>query len=143
MRQDRRHARWKSSPRRVGPLAAVLAGLAVVIAGCGPQGPVRYRVQGSVTYDGKPVPVGRIIFNPDMTKGNRGPQGFAVIENGRFDTARNHGKGTSGGPMVVTIDAFEPSGAGTRPLVSGHQESRDFPMAAAELTFDVPAQKAR
>jgi hypothetical protein len=118
------------------------------VAGCGPQGPARYRVHGTVSHAGRPVPLGRIVFEPDVLEGNRGPQGFAVIENGRFDTAVNHGRGTSGGAMVVTIDGFEPAGSGpaaspARSLFKGHQEHRDFPTAAVEMNFDVRAAGGR
>jgi len=128
---------------RTRRVAAVV--IAVVVAGCGPQGPARYRVQGSVSYEGRPVPLGRIVFEPDVLEGNRGPQGFAVIENGFFDTAVKQGRGTAGGPMVVTIDAFETSAPGqpARPLLTNHQERRSLPANDTELTIDVKAAKPR
>ena len=131
--------------RRGPPVAraALLLGAALAIAGCGPQGPARYRVHGTITYEGKPVPLGRIVFEPDVLKGNRGPQGFAVVENGLFDTSVKHGKGTSGGPMVVTIDAYEASSPGqaARPLLQKHQEQRELPEGDTELNFDLQAAK--
>lgn len=125
--------------------SAALAIAIAVVAGCGPQGPARHRVRGSVSYEGRPVPLGRIVFEPDVLEGNRGPQGFAVIENGFFDTAVKQGRGTSGGPMVVTIDAFEPGAPGqpARPLLTNHQERRDLPKDDTKLTFDVKAANGR
>jgi len=42
-----------------------------VAAGCtSDQGPKRYRVSGEITFDGKPVPHGEIVFTPDIGKGN-------------------------------------------------------------------------
>jgi hypothetical protein len=61
-------------------------------------------VSGTVTFDGQPVPFGRIVFTPDREAGNSGPQGFAEIRNGAYDTAS--GKGTVGGPQVVQITGF-------------------------------------
>jgi len=79
---------------------AVLA--AVLAAGCGGDGgPGRYRVRGTVTFDGKPVPLGYISFAPDTSQGNRGPGSGAPIRDGSYETAS--GKGVVGGPYVVRI----------------------------------------
>jgi len=73
------------------------------LAGCGGnEGPQRYRMQGTVEFDGKPVPSGMIYFDPDASKENKGPQGFASIVAGKFDT-RNGGQGHIGGPMKIRI----------------------------------------
>lgn len=134
-----RWARWQAAATLIVASLSLLAA-----SGCGDPGPVRHRVQGTVTYGGKPVTFGRVVFDPDVMKDNRGPQGYAAIENGRFDTAANGGKGTSGGPMVLTLDGFEPIGDGldataVRPLFSGHQEHRDLPAEDVEIKIDIPA----
>ena len=51
---------------------------------------------------GKPIPAGMIYFTPDSAKGNNGPQGFAVISGGRYDT-RREGRATVPGPSIVSI----------------------------------------
>jgi len=147
---ERPAARGNSAgwPHPAGPWWPAVATAVLVAAaavGCGPDGPARHRVHGTVTYAGRPVPVGRIVFEPDVLKGNRGPQGFAVVEEGRFDTAVKQGRGTSGGPMVVTIDAFDTPGPGqaATPLVTNHQEHCDLPTADTELTFDLKAATGR
>ena len=127
-----------------GVVLGVTAAAAILLAGCGKSGPVRYRVQGTVTYDGRPVTYGRVVFDPDVTKENTGPQGYAAIENGRFDTAENGGQGTSGGPMMVTLHGFEPAGDGldataTRQLFSDLVEYRDLPKSDTEVHFEIPA----
>lgn len=116
--------------------------IVIALSGCGKPGPVRYRVHGTVTYDGRPVTYGRVTFDPDVTKDNSGPQGYAAIENGRFDTDLNGGQGTSGGPMMVTLHGFEPAGDGldatmTRQLFSEHVEYRDLPKSDTEVTFEI------
>jgi len=117
---------------------ALLAGL---IAGCGEKGLTRYRVSGSVTYKGKPVPVGTIQFAPDASKGNTGPSAFAGIRDGRYDSDAD-GRGTIGGPHIVSVDAFDgqeidpdllPNG---RPLARGFRKPFDLPKNA-DATLDI------
>lgn len=76
-----------------------------LLAGCSESGPTRYRIQGTVEFDGQPVPAGTIYFDPDSSKGNKGPQGYATITDGKFDTEIS-GKGHVGGPMIVRINGL-------------------------------------
>ena len=73
-----------------------------VIAGCAKQEIKRFRAQGSVTFDGKPVPAGTVYFDPNAQKGNKGPQGYANIVDGKYDT-NNGGQGHVGGAMKIRI----------------------------------------
>jgi len=132
------------------PLPAVLL-VALILAGsagCGRRGPERFRVSGTVTHAGQPVPLGRVIFEPDTARGNDGPQGFAPIENGRFDTSGPHCKGAVGGPMRVLIDGLAGTG-GEDPAASGtllfptHEEAIDLPRADSVRDFIVPAAPGR
>lgn len=111
---------------------AMIATILFLAAGCSvEEGPPRYRVSGTVTYQGEPVPTGVIQFTPDASKGSSGPPGFAEIEAGVFDTKLS-GKGVVGGPHRVTVDAF--SGENVDPdllpsgsiLVSNFQQSLDL-----------------
>ena len=77
------------------PGLAVLGGL--LLAGCG-RGPTLYQVSGRVTYDGQPLPAGVIYFDPDVTRNHDGPQGYAVIKNGTYNTSARGGRGVVGGP---------------------------------------------
>lgn len=121
---------------------ALAAALLVLLAACGSDGPARFDVAGQVTFRGKPVPAGTIIFEPDATKGNDGPQGMATIENGRFNSAQG-GRGTVGGPHHVTIlgcdgvNVSETSPQG-KPLFPPHVTSADLPKQRATLDFAVP-----
>ena len=133
-----------SGTRHGAAIAAAIAALAV--CGCGDRGPRRYHVSGAVTFAGQPVRLGRIVFDPDQSLGNAGPQGFAPIENGRFDTSHKHCKGTVGGPMIVRIDALElldgPDGASAgRLLFPTHEERLDLPQADSTRDFVVPAAR--
>lgn len=57
--------------------------------GCGPKAPPTYPVSGTVTFDGKPVDIGDIIFVPE----NRalGPDS-GKINGGKFTTRTKAGK---------------------------------------------------
>lgn len=123
-------------------------GLCLAAAGCGEDGPTRYEVSGTVQYQGKPVPAGRIIFTPDAAQGNQGPQGVAIIKDGRYSTAAGS-RGTVGGPHQVRIAGYDGAPVqgeefmmtdGT-PLFPEYTTTADLPREAAEVDFDVPAQQ--
>src|SRR5206468_6626683 len=87
---------------RTRTTATVLAiPLAVVLAGWG--GERVYNISGTVTYQGKPVPVRNIVFKPDTSAGNKGAAAFAKIKDGHYDTSLGDSRGTVGGPHLVRI----------------------------------------
>lgn len=122
--------------------------LAMSLAGCsGTDGPSQYELSGTVTFQGKPVPAGTITFEPDAVKGNRGPQGFATIKDGRYDT-REDGRGSVGGAQVVRISGSDGIDAGEtfptgKPLFEPYTTSVDLPKESSTHDFDVPASAAR
>lgn len=133
------------SRRAAAVLLAAGACLLPTAGGCGTRGPQRFRVSGTVTHAGSPVPMGTIVFEPDVMRGNSGPQAFAPIENGRFDTAAPHCKGSVGGPTVVRIDGYslDPNAldvtTATRQSFPTHEVRIDLPRADTTRDFDVPA----
>lgn len=127
------------------PAFATAAGLALVLLGCGGK-PERVRVSGQVTFQGKPVQYGNIVFEPDPSKGNRGPQGYAKITSkGTFDTGIA-GTGPCPGPQVVTIEAYpdveSPASKKSR-VVLQYRTQVDLPAEATTQDFEVPASAAR
>ena len=91
---------WQYS--RLRWIAALLV-IVVSFSGCGPRGPQRFQLEGKVTFDGKPVPCGTIRFEPDSTKGNTGPVGYAAIIDGHYTTAMEGSKGSLKGPIVAFL----------------------------------------
>ena len=75
-------------------------------SGCGGGGPTRYELSGKATFEGKPIPHGRIVFEPDASKKNAGPQGFANIKDGQFDTS-DGGQGHIGGDHLIRVEGFD------------------------------------
>jgi hypothetical protein len=114
----------------------------ILIIGCG--GDKLYDLKGTVTIGGNPVPAGVIWFEPDVSKGNMdGPQGYAQIENGKFDTRQN-GRGVRPGLYTIRVEAFDGKPANELPLGTPlisppHETSREFKPEAAELTIDIPS----
>ena len=94
-----------------GPRTALVAAVAALALGCG-GGDKGYRVSGKVTFKNQPVPVGKIYFTPDTSKGNTGPTGYADIKDGQYDTSSGNGRGFVGGPVVIMIEGFDPNQAG-------------------------------
>jgi len=124
-------------PTRRLPLACVL----LLLASCSEKPSGRVDVWGAVTFNGQPVPAGVIIINPDLSKGNDGPQGMAEIKAGRYDT-RSLDKGAPSGPVVLMIDGFDgiPQGDQTlgKPLFVGYKLSIEIPKQPAEKNIEVP-----
>ena len=133
--------RRRSGPR--GPLALLLVVLATAVpAGCGGNsGPPRFKLSGSVTRAGKPIPAGRVVFEPDASKENKGPAAYASIKDGRYETPR--GKGTVGGPHVVRIAGTDGVPGSETPqgmmLFSEYRTTAELPKEDSTKDFDVPA----
>ncbi len=113
--------------------------------GCG--GSAAPHVEGEVTFDGKPLPAGRIYFTPDTTRGNDGPQGYAEIHDGKFDT-RKGGKAAFGGPTVVVIQGYDGNKDANAavmgsPLFREYTVTVDLPKEPSIQRFDVPATAAK
>lgn len=134
-------------------VAGLPALLCCLAAGCGGDGGGNH-VSGKVTFKGQPVPAGKIYFTPDSAKGNSGPQGYADIKDGEYDTSASGGHGVGSGPMTVSIEGFDPSKSGAKEKgdVSGeetilmlfptYKTTADLPDDDSTKDFDVPAEAA-
>ena len=130
--------------QRTRPIGAVLIGLCL-LAGCSAD-EVLYDVSGTITVDGFPVPKGLIFFDPDPTQGTPGTQGFANIENGRYDTSRpGKGKGIRGGAYIIRISGFDgiekPEAPFGQFLFPEQELRKDLP--AQNQTFDYDVKRKR
>jgi len=111
--------------------------------GCGggaEPGPARFRLSGKVTFDGKPVPVGTIYFEPES-----GPAGNAQIKDGQYDTA--NGKGIVGGAHTVMIEGYDGHGANPgemgKPIFKPFRAKQDLPASDGTKDFEIPASQAK
>jgi hypothetical protein len=124
-------------------LPALVTGLVLVSQGCGGDtGPKRLKASGKVTFNNRPVPAGRISFEPDASAQNHGPGGFAEIRDGQYDTSKN-GKGTVGGPHIVRINGAQGSTPEAAPLFNTFETKADLGKADTTKDFDVPASAAQ
>lgn len=140
----------RSFVRWIRPLAAagILWMLGLVI-GCGGDGTGRLEVFGNATWQGQPIPLGSIAFEPDRSHGGTGPGAVIEIEEGRY--CAPSGKGPTLGPHRVrivgydgkpgTIDGtpggmFLPEG---KALFAPYDTTVDLAVDTLRHDFDVPA----
>jgi hypothetical protein len=125
---------------RVRPWLISLAAFGV-LTGCD-SGPKTYHLTGAITFQGKPVPAGNILFEPDGSKGNEGQPGYAKIKDGKYDT-RLEGQGVLGGPHQVRITGFDgvprPELINGIPLFPDYTTTADLPKTNAVQDFEVRA----
>jgi|SRR5262245_30486206 len=99
-----------------------------------------YRVSGIVTHGGKPIPKGAIHFVPKED----GPQGFANIWDGKYDTAKE-GKGVRGGSYNIRVNGFDGKEANEAPfgqaLFPEHNGAKDLPQEDSTYDLDVPKNR--
>jgi len=126
---------------RTAVAVLAFAMLPAAMLGCG--GQKVYNLSGTVTFQGRPVPAGQIVFEPDASAGNIGQAAFAKIKDGRYDT-RIDGSGALGGPHLVRIHGRDGIPRGELlnglPLFRRDYETKvDLPKADAKQDFEVPA----
>ena len=63
-----------------------------------------FEVSGRVTYNGKPVPVGKVTFQPDAPPESEIPQVVAEIKDGNYRTKT--GEGVVGGMYFAVISGY-------------------------------------
>ncbi|MCS6865496.1 MAG: hypothetical protein RMJ56_03660 [Gemmataceae bacterium] len=126
---------------RLLPLAAFILGVACV--GCGGEEKL-YDISGTITYQGQPVAKGLIFFDPV----DGGPQGFANIENGRYDTAlAQQGRGIRGGKYNVRINGFDgqvgPDAPFGNALFPEHIFPVELPPQNQTFNYEVPTNPTK
>lgn len=85
-------------------LPALCIGL---LSGCGPSGPITAPVRGIVTFQGKPVTTGKVLFYPSEGRASNGP----IASDGTYQLRG----GALVGSHQVTIKATEVTGAPPEP----------------------------
>lgn len=95
---------WTSNLSKAGPAAVSLTCLLIATAGCKDK-PAVVPVSGRVTYQGKPVPFGTVMFQ--HTTGGQ-PAAGQIQSDGSYSLQTfNAGPGARVGPSLVRITSFE------------------------------------
>ncbi|NLE39896.1 MAG: hypothetical protein GX621_17905 [Pirellulaceae bacterium] len=127
---------WNLAKPRSGCFLLLVAAVAAA-SGCGENR--RQGIEGTVTFDGRPIPNGNISFIPQGDA--RGPAAGAVIKDGRF--AIDPAKGTFAGTFRVEIVAARETAEAVVDPVTGERVSlREQYIPAkynveSELTADI------
>lgn len=115
----------------------------ILSAGCGGSRDGIVQIQGEVTYDGQPVPTGRIDFIPVGNEGATGSGGYAMIKAGAFDT-RTDGKGLAPGNYLARLNGFD-GVAGSdgessygKLLFERYEQEIEITPGQEAIRFDVP-----
>ena len=118
------------APRIRAALGTAWLMLLVLLAGCGPRGPKTAPVKGTITYQGKPVPYGTIMFQPED-----GPAATSNISNGSYDLKTfRPGDGAVLGSHKVTVISLEDQ-SGRLP-----EDRNPLPPAVVPLSYSFPDQ---
>jgi hypothetical protein len=85
---------------------AALVLLGSLLLGCGNS--KLSHVSGKVTFQGQPVPAGKVYILPDGAKGNTGAAGFADIKDGAYDTRLPGGQAAPPGAVIFAVEGINP-----------------------------------
>ena len=91
--------------------------LAALLAGCGEQGPKTHPVSGKVSYQGKPLPFGAIMFVP--------AEGSAA--SARIESDGTYKVDLTPGPHKVSVIAIPPRQGRPDPTKEGGLDTTGFP----------------
>lgn len=114
---------------------SLFAGLVFLSAGCD----TAHHISGTVTFEGKPVPGGRVVFVPDAAKGNSGGGASGQIAEGKFSTRL-----LQDGAYVITIyghDGVPHEGAPGIDLFPPHEQEVMIGADATSLDFALPLEE--
>ena len=117
--------------------------LAIVSFGCRGSSDGRIPLAGTVTYNGKPITFGTIMFDPDISRGNTDSvQGSADIVDGKYKTLNNFGP--QKGAYIARVNEFD--GNITPEFPQGNSMCLDVRILVVldpdtPLNIDLPAAK--
>ncbi|RLS23480.1 MAG: hypothetical protein DWH70_09485 [Planctomycetota bacterium] len=117
----------------------VMTTLWLAILGCSAEVPT-FPVEGMVTFKGKAIPKGEIYFDPDISI--KGPQGRALISEGKFST-KDINSGIVPGKYIIRIHGFDGKPREEAPMGKALFFAYELPMelvAGKPLTIEVPSK---
>lgn len=117
--------------------------LLVCALGCSGGKIPTYRFDGTVTYNGQPIPAGAVIMTP--SKGNKGPEVHLSVDDGKFDSvlpangpvAGSHRIRIAGYHDFQTIQGPEGPESIGQEIFPTHEEDFDMPKKKTTHHFDI------
>lgn len=79
--------------------------LALVLTGCSSKEPMS-QIAGTVTFKGKPIPAGNVMFTPDVSLAGGQVRMFMVTD-GAYDSTKDPSPGLMPGKYEVTITGYD------------------------------------
>jgi hypothetical protein len=117
--------------------STILLTMLVLSAGCNDGKPTRVPVSGKVLIDGKPVPLGSIIFAPQGARASGG----AIDKDGHFVlTCYEHGDGAVLGAHRVSVTAAQHLSE-TAIRWEAPKDYADFKTSGLNVTVDSPTDQ--
>jgi hypothetical protein len=134
----------------ISPSSRWFCALAVVFfisGGCGGDGLDRQRIQGTVTFEGKPVEVGAVLFEPTQSVGTLAPTAYLRVQDGKFDTGD---EGPIPGKYKVIVGGYDLAQkqvdsdgvTHTAQLFNDYTFEVEVPPPGNTLHIEVPASQA-
>ena len=117
----------------------LMATLWMAILGCSAEVST-FPVEGMVTFKGKAIPKGEIYFDPDSSI--KGPQGKALIREGKFST-KEFNSGVVTGKYIIRIQGFDGKPREDSPMGKAIFPAYELPMeliAGKPITIEVPSK---
>ena len=117
----------------------LMAILWLAILGCSAEVST-FPVEGMVNFKGKAIPKGEIYFDPDISI--KGPQGKALIRDGKFST-KEFNSGVVTGKYSIRIQGFDGRPREDAPMGKAIFPAYQLPMdlvAGKPLTIEVPSK---
>lgn len=83
----------------------VLFVFSVMFTGCGGGEPLA-QVSGTVTFKGKPIPAGNVMFTPDVSLSG-GQVRMFMVKDGAYDSSKDPSPGLKPGKYEVTVMGYD------------------------------------
>lgn len=104
-----------SSMRSVPPHFAMIAAIVFACVGCGESGPPLQKVEGVVTYDGKPLENAELTFAPDPSNKDITPGSAMTADDGSYKARYQSRFGLAEGKYKISIRKIETKDAAKLP----------------------------
>jgi hypothetical protein len=118
----------------------ILSCITLLTTGCGGKPPMS-QISGTVTFKGKPIPAGNVMFTPDVSIAGGQIRMFMVTE-GAFDSTKDPAPGLMPGKYDVTITGYDgkkiPMFFQGKQIFNSVHEPLEVPTGSTKKDFVVP-----